>query len=98
MPNLHHPQDDFTGTVTLGGNAVHFNAGRGFTEAGVAHFARNGFTVSPTIETDDGDVLDLDALTVPELRDLAATDGVDLTGVSLKADIVTAIAAHGDDN
>lgn len=37
------------------------------------------------------DAEDLNALTIPELEDLAAAKGVDLTGITKKADIIAAI-------
>lgn len=41
---------------------------------------------------------DLERMTVPALKDLADTKGIDLTGVTLKADIVNKIAAYYEDN
>lgn len=42
-------------------------------------------------ETDDDTEQDLEMLTVPQLRDLATLWGIDLTGITLKADIISAL-------
>lgn len=93
MPALHHPNPDFTGTVTLAGHRVQFEDGTGHTDRGVPAFARAGYKVTPTIESGEGNYTDLDSLTIAALRDVAKVEDVDLTGLSLKADIVNAIAA-----
>lgn len=43
---------------------------------------------------DDPTTDDLDGMTVAQLTDLAGAEGVDLTGKTLKADIIAAIRAH----
>lgn len=51
----------------------------------------------PQVPADDGDeptMADLDALTVAQLRDLADKERVDLSGLTLKADILGRMAAH----
>jgi CBS-domain-containing membrane protein len=49
-------------------------------------------------DVEDEEDSDLEEMTVPQLTDLAKAEGADLTGISLKADIIAAIEAHRADN
>ena len=49
---------------------------------------------NPSGETGNESPEDLSSLTVEQLRELAAEKNVDLTGITLKADIIDAIEAH----
>lgn len=52
--------------------------------------------VKPVAESDasDGESKPLADMTIPELTDHAAANGIDLDGATKKADIIAAIAAH----
>ncbi len=57
-------------------------------ELGLAEFA------DEVADGDEGDDEDLDAMQVPDLKKLAADEGVDLGSATKKADIIAAINAH----
>lgn len=93
---VYHNDPKFTGIVTVGAYSVPFADGRAeVTAPGVlTHLRHAGFTATdqPQVPTGDGEFVDLESLTVKELRDYAADHDIDVTGTARKADLVAAIA------
>lgn len=88
MPGtVHHPDATFTGAATIGRRRLEFTDGTAVLQGPPAPWRRGGYRVTPGAQQER-----LEDFTVPRLRELAAEQGVDLTGARTKDDIVEAFA------
>ncbi|WP_130012140.1 hypothetical protein [Serinicoccus sediminis] len=94
---VHHPDPTFTGTAQVGAYRIPFESGRArVTQPRVLlHLQHAGYRVGEEgqVPTDDGDFVDMNTLTVAQLREYAAEHDIDVTGAKRKADYVDAIAS-----
>lgn len=86
--HVHHPKPDYTGPATINGRTLHFVDGHAKAEGvNLAAFRRAGYTL-----VNEG-IIDLEKLTVEELRGYATTHDIDISGAKRKADIINILAA-----
>lgn len=91
MATVHHPDATYSGTATIGRRRLEFAEGKAALHGPATSWRRAGYRV-----TADEEPALLGALTVDELKARAEEQGVDLTGVTRKADIVAALTAGPD--
>lgn len=102
MTVVHTPVEGFTGEIV----GVSFVDGVGETtdSSALAYFARHGYEIDSGAPLDPADPdgpgsaedSGLEAMTVDELRQMAAEADIDLEGATRKADIIAAITAALD--
>lgn len=95
MAKITTPVEGYTGVVV----GVSFADGQGETEdaAALAYFARHGYTVEhaePDDEDEGDEVIDLEAMTVDQLKAFAAEHEYTLGDAAKKAEILEAITSQ----